>query len=404
MRGSLLLAVREGVREILSNKHRSLIATLAIILGVVSLFATFALSAGMAEEERKFLVDLGGLEHVFVEKRPVSKEQQSIASRSPGLTYRDIEALRKLPSVRLVSPNDPVQPRPPISYESKVVTNGWVVGSDEHYREIFNHRVKQGRFISHLDWENCAQVCVLGQEIVNSLGIPPGSATGKNVRISGVLFRVVGEFEEYPLSTAKNIFRAAPRASDDPSWFNPVLEGISVAVRDTDTFDATVEQMREAMLRTHHGVFDFGFNTEEDWHEAVEGRIFASRITGGLVAAVSLFVGGVGIANVMLSSLKQRMREIGVRRALGATGRDIFLQLMMETLMLGTLGGILGLVGGWWLVGKLARLVPEGAAPFFEPWTFLLSFGAALVVSAVAGLYPALRGARISPGSALRFE
>jgi putative ABC transport system permease protein len=412
---SILLGLREGVREVSANRFRSLLATFAIVLGVGALLATLALSAGMAEAERRFLVDLGGIEHVYIESLPTDEEEAVSRALSPGKTYRDVLALRRgAPMVDLATPDHFLQPRPTVALGNKTMGNAYVVGTDEDYREAFNHRLLAGRFITALDRERKQRVCVIGRRVAAGLDLAPGQAVGRRIQIGGVGFRVVGEFPEYPyewknrhlvipLATAWSVFRPGDEAGK-PLPLDPRISGISVKIRDAGLFDATVDQMRAILLRTHNGVLDFGFNTEEDWLEAIEGRIFATRMTGTLIAAVSLLVGGVGIANVMLASLKQRTREIGIRRAVGALGRDIFVQMLVETLLLGLVGGLLGVGAGWVLVRQMTVLLKEGAAPVFEPGAFVVSFLSALVVSVAAGLYPAWRGSQVSPASALRGE
>ncbi len=411
-----MLGLREGAREIFANSRRSLIAVLAIVLGVASLIATLAMSAGMAEKERRFMVDLGGVEHVYVEPREPAEGERRPEGFSPGLTYKDVEALRSLPDVvALVTSDHALDPRPEVKFGGKTVGGAYVVGTDESYFEVYNHKLKGGRWLTKLDWERRNLVCVMGQQVVKDLGIKPGEATGSRILIGGVSFRVVGEFEEYPyfwknrhlampLTTAQSLFRKVDEEAGGMGRPNARIGGISVVIRDYENIDEAVNRMREAMLKNHNGIADFGFNTEEDWFESIEGRIFASRITGGLVAAVSLFVGGVGIANVTLASLRRRMREIGIRRAVGATGPDIFLQLISETLLLGVVGGLLGLGAGWLLVGRLTSVSEKVAAPIFQTEAFVWSFVSAVIVSVLAGLYPAWRGSRVAPGLALRFE
>lgn len=410
------LGLREGAREILANSRRSLIAILAIVLGVASLIATLAMSAGMAEKERRFMIDLGGVEHVYIEPRQPQEGERRPEGFSPGLTYKDVEAMRAFTDlVTHASADHALDPRPEIRFGAKTITSAYVVGTDESYLQVFNHKLKSGRWLSRLDWERRNPVCVLGQQVVKDLGMKPGEATGKRIGIGGASFRVVGEFEEYPffwknrhlampLTTAQSLFRKVDPEAGGMGGPDVRIGGISIMIRDFEKIDQTIDRLREALLRNHNGISDFGFNTEEDWFDTIEGRIFASRLTGSLVAAVSLFVGGVGIANVTLASLRRRMREIGIRRAVGATGPDIFLQLICETFLLGVAGGLLGMGAGWLLVGRLTSVSEKVAAPIFQTEAFVWSFISAVIVSVLAGLYPAWRGSRIAPGLALRFE
>ena len=157
-------------------------------------------------------------------------------------------------------------------------------------------------------------------------------------------------------------------------------------------------------MHTHKGIEDFSFNTQENWSENITTAIRNARLSGGIIAAISLLVGGVGIMNIMLASITERVREIGVRKAVGATFVDIFIQILVESIVIAAIGGVAGLLASNGLVRLLALLSPGDNTPVITVEAMLLAFGFSVCVGILAGIFPGLKAARLNPIQALRYE
>jgi putative ABC transport system permease protein len=155
---------------------------------------------------------------------------------------------------------------------------------------------------------------------------------------------------------------------------------------------------------THKGIEDFSFQTQENNVENIDIAIRNARMSGGIIAAISLLVGGIGIMNIMLASIAQRVREIGLRKAVGATTFAVFTQILVESVVVGIIGGIAGLVVSYSFVNFLANLTPTGNAPVITPESMVMAFAFSACVGLIAGLIPAFKASRLDPIQALRYE
>jgi putative ABC transport system permease protein len=182
------------------------------------------------------------------------------------------------------------------------------------------------------------------------------------------------------------------------------LESLVLRIGDLDQFQAALDQVRSALSITHRGVDDFDLETREEWFDRMESSIRATRLSGGLIATISLVVGGIGIMNIMLASISERVREIGIRLAVGARSSDIFVQILIESVTIAFIGGLLGIVASVGLIEVLKAIAPSENTPVMTPGAILFSVGFAVLAGLVSGLYPALRASRLNPITALRYE
>ncbi len=410
------IGLTQGLREILAHRLRSTIAMLAIVLGAGSLLATFALTEGIARQERLFLQAMGGVERFTVRNAPVSADQDASSEISPGMTILDVNALRRESDlIMAMTPSHRLRPSPVISLHQRMVYNARVTCAMEDYHTIVKHVLASGRFLSALDVERSRPVCVIASDVVESLGLTAENAIGQKISFDGELFEVIGTLQPsaalwmnmevvIPYTTAFTVFEEgkvdAKGTSAPVRNFNEMMG----SVRDASQLEPILQKMKAVLLKTHRGVEDFGFDTMQDWSDSIESRITAVRVSGSVIAGVSLLVGGIGVTNVMLAAIKQRIREIGVRRAIGAHRSDIFVQIMLEAFILAVLGGLLGIVTGWGIVSFFKIAAVSKAVPVILPAALGWSFASALVTGVVAGIYPALRGSAMSPIEALRYE
>ncbi|MEY3829323.1 MAG: hypothetical protein RL636_1024 [Verrucomicrobiota bacterium] len=421
-------AVINGLRELQANKVRSLLSMSGIILGVASLVAMVTVVQGMVGNFRQFVDAMGGIEKITVDKQALPKEQEHLAELSEGLTMRDVEQIKAtIPIVRYVSPEARVGFEK-LVWEGREV-NTMINGVTPDWLPVAKRWVdpSQGRFISDLDILHKTDVCVLGSSIVAELFPPNVDPLGKVIRLKGKRFVVIGLLNNIeaqgmeirsasgkgkgsggmwrwrnsgvyiPISTATSKFNG-----------NDKLSGLGLQVASGDDLNHAVEQVERTLLQTHNGLKDFTLTTNEQTLEDFRKTEVAFKLSLGGVAGISLFVGGIGIMNVMLASINERIREIGVRKAVGARGSDLFLQFLSEAAVISVLGGLIGLAVSMGIVAimnyVLMQAVPTGVVSKFDWIIMLQGLSFSVVVGLIAGVYPAIRAASLDPIEALRHE
>ncbi len=434
------ITVETGVREIFSHKFRSFLSMLGIVLGVSSLIATLALTDGIERSSREFMANMGGIEMVKVIDKDISDDNLDFWSLSPGRTLQDAEAIRRsAPLVSFVSPE--FDEGMPLSVGANRM-RARVRGVWPEYVEATDTQVEFGRTIADLDVERATRTVAIGASVAEELWpfLSPEQTIGEQIFIGETPFEVIGVFKLYEREQdkvddsekeARRVARGAERARGGPfRWKNetvviPIttmfyefqsgkypedsvdtvrIKDLTFRVANLENFDATLDQVRSALTKTHRGVEDFGFDTREDWFDSMNAQMAATRTSGGLIAGISLLVGGIGIANIMLASISERVREIGIRRAVGARGVDIFLQIIIESVSTALMGGILGVFVGFGLIELIGYIAPSDSPPFVTVGSIVLSVVFAAAAGVLSGIYPAMQASRLDPIQALRYE
>jgi putative ABC transport system permease protein len=430
-----LVAISIGLREISAHKFRTCLSMLGIVLGVSSLIATMALTRGIEDGTRKFMQQMGGLEFVsIVNKEPTSKKFE-FANLSPGRTLRDAEALKQ-------SANFLSHVSPEIFLSTAVATDGggnpdrrMVRGVYPDHFVIGMHQIRAGRFLTPLDLERGSRSAVLGDSVAKQLwpDTPAELVVGKTILIDSRPFVVVGVLALYEMeeqARARKSGRSVSRRYDPFRQKNETvlipfntmfhelrsgvfpldsldtmkLETLTVRVNDLDHFQQALEQIRSILDITHRGVDDYDLETRQDWFDRMESSVRAARLSGGLISAISLVVGGIGIMNIMLASISERVREIGIRLAVGARQRDIFWQILIESVLVSFLGGLLGILASLGLIEILKSISPTENIPVLTLDAIFLAVGFAIAAGLFSGLYPAAKASSIDPITALRYE
>jgi len=415
---NVLESVRLAFRALTANKLRSILTMLGIIIGVGAVITLMSAGEGVSVYIEEQFQGIGS-NLLFV--LPGSQEETrsgppgSVVSQSE-LTNGDVEALRdpiRAPDVALVSPQ---------LFRSTVVATGkrdtisQVQGVTPEFAEVRNWYPEVGVFIDQEHLNSRSRVALLGKTVVEDLFPENPYPLEQTVKINGIPFRVIGVLEEkggsefsdedssvlIPLTTAQT--RLFPSRSSSGEY---LVSAILVEAVSEDRMDAASEQIA-TILREQH---DIDFSDEDDFSIISQSDIIAvfGEITGvltiflGAIAGISLLVGGIGIMNIMLVSVTERTREIGLRKAVGARRRDILLQFLVEAMLLSLFGGIVGIGIGTMGAEIISRLV-EGFRAIVAPQAVLLATSFSAAVGLFFGIYPARRASLLNPIEALRYE
>jgi putative ABC transport system permease protein len=402
-----------GWQALRVHTGRSLLTTLGIVVGVAAVICTMAIGAGAEDEVAETLRTLGANLLAVTPGAQVSRGVRMEAGGGRSLTERDAAAIRaEIPEVQIAASL--------ISKRLQVIASGrnsstLVAGITPDYLDARGWSASEGRLFDLDDLDSGAKVAIVGSDVSHAL-FEDRSAVGETIRIgkvpatviavlapkgAGVVGRSQDDVVFVPLSMARSrLVGAADSATRDS------LELIAVKVADVDKL-AEAKPKIEALLRQRHRLWQTASDDflVEDPADILHARANATRALAWLFlasASVSLAVGGISIMNIMLVAVGERTRELGVRVAVGATPRDLVLQLLVETVLLalagGLIGSVFGIAGSFWLAWQ------AGWRTVVSPASVLVAWGLAGLVGVVFGLYPALRAARLDPIEALRSE
>ena len=392
--------------SLIANKMRSILTMLGIIIGVAAVIALVSIGNGVKQDIQNSISSLGSNLLMVMPGAPRTPGVRPSQGSMKSLKVSDYQAISKLDGVKAASPYTAN------SYVTIYQSKNWtttVSGVSSNFQDVNNWTMAEGRFISSKNVENRERVAVVGQTVVKNLfaGEDP---VGKEIRVKNIPFRVIGVLNSKGNGTMGN--------DQDDAIFIPYttamerVEGVDylrmvyVVASDDNGIDRLQSDI-ENLLRVRHSIKDtnlddFNIQNMKSIMETMEQTTGTLTLFLGAVAAISLVVGGIGIMNIMLVSVTERTREIGIRKALGATYFVIVTQFLIEAVVISLMGGLIGIalgIGASKLIGLASGMSTVISVP-----TIVLSFAFSMGIGLVFGIYPARKAAKLNPIDALHYE
>ena len=402
-----------SLNGILSHKLRAFLTMLGIIFGVAAVIAMLSIGAG-AKQEALDQIKLLGMNNVIFRSQPIETEddERGTIIESTGLTMDDSRALYMInPLVEAAVPQKELTEMR-VTQRSNV-SEATVVGTTPEFKDVMSMTLKQGSFFNYQDVHQARRVCVLGSSVSSELFLYQ-NPIGSMVKVGDVWFTVIGVMTSKPRSTGKGgigdrdmnydvympLSTATYRYEIDKS--EPEVDQIILNISDSENIKEASNIAHSLISIRHNNLDDFTIVIPEELLRQSQQTQKIFNIVMGAIAGISLLVGGIGIMNIMLATILERTREIGVRRAIGATRKDILGQFLIEAVLLSFTGGIVGI-----LIGFIMTQVISSYANWktiIEFGSIMLSFGVSVSVGIIFGIYPARKAAMLDPIESLRYE
>ncbi|MEC7766816.1 MAG: ABC transporter permease [Pseudomonadota bacterium] len=417
-----------GIKSIFSHGLRSMLTVLGIVIGVAAVIAMLAVSEGASYEAQQQFRDLGASNILLKSVKPAEVEENSRQGFGPpqavvyGLTNADITTIRDtIPGVSNVISSRIVKKN---VWNLGINTNTDVVGTTVDYPVSRNYNLRAGRFFSEAEVRDHANVVVLSDEVANAL-FPIDNPIGQSIKIDSDYYNVVGIMESegfsnlgqsqagssnaapsrifIPFTASKSRFGETTMRQTAGGMESETVE-LHEAIIQIEGQESVIEvgEIIEQILQRRHKEVDYEIEVPLALLRQAEESALRDQIVAGAIAGISLLVGGIGIMNIMLASVTERTREIGIRRAMGAKKRDIITQFLVEAVILSGVGGVIGVVLG--VVIPIIISIFWGMTTIVTPIAPILAFSISAMIGVIFGIYPSMRAADMDPVEALRHE
>jgi putative ABC transport system permease protein len=405
-----------GVASLFAHKLRSLLTMLGMIFGVGAVVAMLSITAG-AQKQMMAFIDQLGVNNIIVEAREATDRDtlQVVRTISPGLTFRDFRAISEnVPGLEAITPRKKFKPTKVMPKTAAEMPG--LIGVLPNYEQINSLKMDEGRFFSDEENNASAPVCVLGETAkVNLLGYDP--AVGKYVKVNDTWLQVIGVMKpqaegdsdmEGVQAMSRNNLVIAPlntvmrRFEDATSYLRDEIDGMYMKVKNGVDSIQTSAVVNALLSVNHKDAGDFSITVPAGLLEQKKQTQAIFNIVMICIAGISLLVGGIGIMNIMLATVLERTREIGIRRAIGARQSDIIRQFLSEAVLISTAGGLLGIVFGYALSQIIASAAGWSTVVTFS--SIAVAFGVSVFIGLLFGIYPAVQAAKLDPIEAIRYE
>jgi putative ABC transport system permease protein len=387
------------------NKLRAFLTMLGIIIGVASVIAMLA----MGEGSKSYIKNqMSGLGTNLVMIMPGAEAHGPVRSSGTSkLEMSDLEAIARNQYVAAISPL--VQSSAQVVYGN----NNWstsIYGVTQEYLPIKNLVIGSGRVFTVKELHALEKVCIIGQKVATELFPQGEDPLGKTIRVKNTPFKVIGILQDKGTASMgqdQNDVIIAPYTTVQRRLLSiDYIQGINLSVTDDKDSEAAVAEIKQILRREHKikegDDDDFNIMSQSEMISTVSTVIDAIKYLLGAIAGISLLVGGIGIMNIMLVSVTERTREIGLRMSVGGRGNDILLQFLIEAAVLSVLGGIIGIIIGYLLATFAGNML--GVEALVRPYSVVLSFSVCVGIGLFFGWYPARKAANLNPIDAIRYE
>jgi putative ABC transport system permease protein len=404
----------QAAGNLAAQKFRTALTMLGIVFGVGAVIGMLAIGAGARQESLRFIEELG-VRNVLVQSRPATDYQELQVRRrsSPGITERDVRVLEaSIDGLELISPSKSQRPTRILPKATHDIPD--LIGVRPSYAAIHNLETVEGTFFDAKQDASSAPLCVLGETAkVELLGYGP--AVGKYIKVNDTWVQVLGVLGRQLSSGSGSGAQGQDRNNAiyiplntyqyrfwDNNFLKDDFDSIDMRLKPGADSVETAKVVTAILNSTHHNVADFNVVIPADLLAQQQRTQTIFTYVMVAIAAISLLVGGIGIMNIVLATVMERTREIGVRRATGARRNDIVRQFLAESVLISVGGGILGIVFGYilsWLIARTAEW-----KTIVTPSSIIIAFGVSVAVGMIFGIYPAVKASRIDPIEALRYE